>query len=109
MIARVESGEYDAALTFLNAEYDHPSGVLSQLLQADETAGTGKFSELYGQAAAETDPEQAKELLFAAEQTLLDEGFFLPVFLLRTELLSGPLAHSDNPGGREISIYHLVT
>lgn len=109
VIARVESGEYDAALTFLNAEYDHPSGVLSKLLQADETAGTGKFSELYGQAAAETNPEQAKELLFAAEQALLDEGFFLPVFLLRTELLSGPLAHSDNPGGREISIYHLVT
>ncbi len=107
--ARVASGEYDAALTFLHAEYDHPSGVLSQLLQADETAGSGRFSQLYAQAVSGTAPGQADALFFAAEQALLEEGFFLPLFLLRTELSSGPLAHSDNPGGREISIYHLVT
>lgn len=107
--ARVRSGEYDVALTFLQAEYDHPFGVLSGMLKADEAAGSGKFSELYHEAVSERDPEMAEKLLFDAEQALLDEGFFLPMFLLRTELLSGPLAHADNPGGREFTIYHLVT
>ena len=107
--ARIASGEYDAALTFLQAEYDHPFGVLSGMLEADKTAGTGKFSGLYDEAVTERDPEMAEKLLFDAEQALLDEGFFLPMFLLRIGFSSGSLAHSDNPGGREITIYHLVT
>ena len=103
---RVADGDYDAALTFLSAKYDHPSGVLMGMLETDQQAGDGTFSERYSQAVAETDEGKASQLYFEAEQALLDEGFFLPLFIRRLELVSGPLGHSDNPGGRAITIYH---
>ena len=103
---RVEAGDYDAALTCLIAAYDHPSGVQMGMVETDSEAGDGTFSALYRQAAAATDSDEASALYVEAEQALLNEGFFLPMFLLHQQLTGGPLSHSDNPGGREISIYH---
>lgn len=105
--SRVETGNFDCALTVLPPDYAHPAGVLSHFVSDSRENFCGYDSEdydaLFAQAVRENDPDTAAKLYEQAEQLLADDAVFLPLFTLHTALRTEAAAHSANPCGREVT------
>lgn len=81
---RLQSGDFDCAITALNGDYNSPYAILSQF-----SSGSGKnvsgyqnadFDRLLGEAVQQPDEEKAAKSYKQAEEMLLQSGVFLPLY-----------------------------
>ncbi len=91
---RVKAGDYDCALMVLSPEYAHPAGVLSCFLSDDRLNVCGYRSEEYDaallRAIHENDADTAALLYAEAEQLLIEDGVFLPLYTVQAEASPSP-------------------
>lgn len=104
---RVEAGEYDCALTPLYPEYAHPAGVLSGFTSDSRKNPCGYQNAAYDalllDAVRENDPARAAALYMEAEQLLVDDGVFLPLYTVQIALQADVPVFSSNPCGKELT------
>lgn len=81
---RLESGDYEIALYKLTGKYDSPAAYLEQFCynNAGNYAGysNSKYDFLLYQAQTAADYDDSAELYAKAEQTLIDECGFVPIY-----------------------------
>lgn len=81
---RFINGEYDCAVVSLNGDYNSPYAILSQFLSNSDKNVIGfsnaEFDKLLKEAVSYPDENKASENYKKAEQILLTEGVFLPLY-----------------------------
>lgn len=107
LINRVKAGEYDCALIPLYSEYDHPAGILSGFVSDSLGNFCGyqndNYDELFWEAVHENNPVSAAVLYMEAEQQLIDDGVFLPLYPVQIALQADVPVFSSNPCGKELT------
>ena len=81
---RLQSGDFDCAIISLNGDYNSPYAILSQFLSGSgkNVSGfaSGEFDRLLSEAVQQPDEIKAAENYKKAEEMLLKNGVFLPLY-----------------------------
>lgn len=81
---RLNTGDYDFALTKITADFNSPSSYLSVFKSDSSKNFTGfnnsQFDEIYNKAMQADDMDSSAELYKQAETVILSDGVFIPLF-----------------------------
>ncbi len=83
---RLAEGSFDCAVVSVNGDYNSPYAVLSYF--TDYVKG-GEFNALLKKAAAEPSEKLACSIYKSAEETLINEGIFLPLYYQSEYFITG--------------------
>lgn len=91
--ARIQSGDYEIAIVELSGKYNSPSAYLEQF-SSDNSANyygfaNQEFDNLMNSAEESADMEQCFEIYKQAEQLLIDECAFVPLYYKNEYFLTG--------------------
>ncbi len=83
LLARVDSGDYQLAITPLSLSYNSPAALLGEYVTSENIcgySGGNEYAATYSAALVASGPESAARLYRSLEQQLLDDAVFIPLY-----------------------------